>query len=127
MEQSFILAKGENMFFSIVRGFLLGMTKLPLWFYAAILAVILIAGGFFYAKGKIIDFADKRCQESNIAKENDDLKRAIFEIQQYNSFLLSQKSKNETYIEKQRKALKNANDEDGHVAPILRNTLERLR
>lgn len=111
----------------LIKSAFSSIVSLPPRVYLVALAVILAAGGFFYAKGKIIDFADKRCQASNIAKENDDLKRAIFEIQQYNSFLLSQKSKNETYIEKQRKALKDAQDQDGDVAPVLRNTLERLR
>lgn len=96
------------------------LRKLPPSFYLAVLAAAVIAGGLFVWRGKIIAAERTSCMADVLERQNQ-------ELRQYVAFLEAEKARNTDFIRKQRKALDDANDEDGTVAPVLRNALERLR
>jgi hypothetical protein len=90
-------------------------------------AVILAAGGLFYIKGRIEAAERNKCNAEQLRAENEVLKANIEQMRLYSEFLAQKQSEKDQFIQNQKKALKNGNEQDGDVAPILRGTLERLR
>jgi len=107
--------------------FILLLRKLPLSFYLTIFAVVVISAGYFFWKGKIVAAVKSQCESEKIARENEVLQRQAEEFRQYILFLEEKKAENEKFISRQRKALEDAQEQDGDVAPVLRGTIDRLR
>ena len=95
--------------------------------WLTLFAILSLIGAFFWFRYSI--YVD--CQTTEQAKQEaakvEGLEQALEEAKQYNAFLLANQRKNEDFIKRQKRALKDANEQDGDVAPILRGTLERLR
>lgn len=92
-----------------------------------ILAVLSVLGGLWYFKDKIAAYEQLVCTSDNLAAENAALKLQLAEAQQYSLFLAEAKKKNEDFIKRQKKALRDAQENDGPVADNLRGTLARLQ
>ncbi len=106
--------------------FLSMLRKLPASFYLTALAVIVIAGGLFLWTRHVVSLERDRQASERLEAENKAYEQKIEEMRQYTLFLENSKNKNAEYAKRQKKAAKN-DDEDGPVAPALRNGLERLR
>lgn len=90
-------------------------------------SILAIAGGLFWFRHKIVASEEFKCLSGAQAKENEDLKKSLLEAQQYTAFLLNAQKKNDNFIQRQRKALKDAKEQDGAVSDLLRGTFDRMR
>ena len=114
-------------FWIIIKSAFSSIVSLPPRVYLVAFAVILAAGGLFYIKGRIEAAERNKCNAEQLRAENEVLKANIEQMRLYSEFLAQKQSEKDQFIQNQKKALKNGNEEDGPVAPVLRNTLERLR
>lgn len=92
-----------------------------------IFCVLSVLGGLLYFKDKIAAYEQLVCTSDNLAAENEALKLQLAEAKQYSLFLAEAKKKNEDFIKRQKKALRDAQEKDGPVADNLRGTLARLQ
>lgn len=92
-----------------------------------IIAVLSVLGALWVFKDKIAAYEQLVCTSDNLAGENAALKLQLAEAQQYSLFLAAAKKKNEDFITRQRKAIRDAKENDGPVADVLRGTYDRLR
>lgn len=95
--------------------------------WLTIFAVLSLFGAFLWFKHSIYqDCRNDEQAKANAAKVTA-LEKQLAEEKQYQAFLLDNQRKNEDFIKRQKRALKDANEKDGDVAPVLRGTFERLR
>jgi len=101
-------------------------SKIPAKVWLVIIAVLGLLGAFFWFRHSI--YAEYKSDAKAIADaaKVDALELELTEAKQYAAFLLDNQRKNEDFIKRQRKALKDANEKDGDVSPLLRGTFERL-
>lgn len=92
-----------------------------------IIAVLSVLGALWVFKDKIAAYEQLVCTSDNLTAENAALKLQLAEAQQYSLFLAAAKKKNEDFITRQRKAIRDAKENDGPVADVLRGTYDRLR
>lgn len=110
--------------FRIILGF---FTSLSPKTWLTFFAVLSLLGAFFWFKNSIYQDCRNDVQAIDNAAKVSALEKQLAEEKQYQAFLLDNQRKNEDFIKRQRKALKDANEKDGDVAPVLRGTFERLR
>lgn len=111
----------------LIKSAFSSIVSIPSRVYLVVLAVILAAGGLFYIKGKIEASERNKCNTEQLRAENEVLKANISQMRLYSEFLAQKQSEKDQFVKNQKKALKDANEEDGPVAPVLRGALERLR
>jgi len=92
-----------------------------------IIAVLSVLGGLLVFKDKIAAYEQLVCTSDNLAADNAALRLQLAEAQQYSLFLAAAKKKNEDFITRQKKALRDAKEQDGAVAPVLRGAYDRMR
>lgn len=97
---------------------------MKIYIYIFVLAMVL--GVLWKVSGEIYRAGEQNASGECSNAQNEALKLKLAEAQQYQEFLIDNQRKNEEFIKKQRKALNDARENDGDVAPILRGTLERL-
>jgi hypothetical protein len=109
--------------FKLILGFFTGLSPKA---YLVIFCVLIALGTFFWFKNSIYQECKSDVKAASDAAKVKELEQALADAQQKEAFLLDNQRKNEDFIKKQRKALKDANEKDGDVAPVLFGTLERL-
>ena len=114
-------------FWIIIKSAFSSIVSLPPRVYLVAFAVILAVGGLFYIKGRIEAAERNKCNAEQLRAENEVLKANIEQMRLYSEFLAQKQSEKDQFVKNQKKALKDANEEDGPVAPVLRGALERLR
>lgn len=102
------------------------LTKIPPKAYLVIFCVLIALGAFFWFKQSIYQECKSDIQAEQNAEKVKQLEQALYDAKQKEVFLLNNQRKNEDFIKRQRKALKDANEKDGDVSPLLRGGLERL-
>lgn len=110
--------------FSLILSFLSSKIPFKVWIY--IFAVLIALGAFFWFKHSIYQECKLDIQAKQDAEKVIQLEQVIAEAKQKETFLLNNQRKNEDFIKRQRKALKDANEKDGDVSPLLRGGLKRL-
>ncbi len=110
-------------------GFLgfMGEIKISPKIILTILLILGVLGGLFWFRHKIIASEQFKCISGQQALENEALKKQNLENGQYISFLLNSQKKNDNFIQRQRKALIDAKEQDGAVSDLLRGTFDRMR
>lgn len=109
--------------FDLLKGFVGNIT------FGGYFNIFLIISGIIFLSFvvyKIHDAGEKSCMSGVRAEKISALEKELFETQQYQKFLLENQKKNIDFINRQRKALKDAKEQDGDVAPVLRGTIDRL-
>ena len=109
---------------SIIWSFL--TTRIPLKAWLIIFAVLSLVGAFFWFKHSIYQECKLDIQAKQDAEKVIQLEQHLVEAKQKESFLLDNQRKNEDFIKRQKRALKDANEKDGDVSPLLRGGLKRL-
>lgn len=107
-----------------IFGFFTGLSPKT---WLVIIAVLSVLGAFFWFKDSIYQDCRNDVQVIDNAAKVVALEKQLAEEKQYQAFLLDNQRKNEDFIKRQKRALKDANEKDGDVAPVLLGTFERLR
>ena len=110
--------------FKIILGF---FTGLPPKTWLTIFAVLSMLSAFFWFRHSIYAECQSDAKAIADAAKVSALEKQLAEEKQYHAFLLDNQRKNEDFIKRQKRALKDANEKDGDVAPVLLGTFERLR
>ena len=92
-----------------------------------VFAVLSVLGAFFWFRHSIYVSCETAQQAKADAAKVIALEQELSEARQKETFLLDNQRKNEDFIKRQKRALKDANEKDGDVAPVLRGTFDRLR
>lgn len=102
-------------------------TKIPAKAYLIVFCVLIALGAFLWFRHSIYQECKSDVKAAADAAKVVELEQALADAKQKEAFLLDNQRKNEDFIQKQRKALKDAKEKDGDVAPVLFGTLERMR
>lgn len=107
----------------LVFTFLSGLSpKTWLWIFT----IAAILGGLFWFRHSIYAACDAGHQAEAANEKVTALEKENLELKQYRDFLLVNQKTNENFIKSQKKALKDANEKDGDVAPVLRGVFDRM-
>lgn len=109
--------------FKLILSFFTGLSPKT---WLAIFAVLSVLGAFFWFKHSIYVSCETAQQAKADAAKVKQLEQELSDARQKETFLLDNQRKNEDFIKRQRRMLKDANEKDGDVSPLLRGGLERL-